>query len=272
MAGLFNRVSERGQRYVECGYDLDLSFIKPQVIAMSFPSISKGHSNDITKFLEDKYAGHFKIYNLCTESYDTGRFQHSVASYPFKAQYPPPIELIQAFCQDMDEWLNADDDNVAVVHCRDGLGSTGTMVCSYLLHNGAFDSAKEVLKFFGEARAQNKEGVSIPSQRRYVHYYGHLLKNGLQYHPKTVLLQSIKLIGIPNILSFTPSFTVTVQKVKTHTSKVYNHIKKTDGFVELILPQKLPLCGDVKVDFFHQSVKKKRSLHFGSTHFSSTYA
>ncbi|XP_065908611.1 putative tyrosine-protein phosphatase TPTE isoform X2 [Dysidea avara] len=244
---------------------------------MSFPSrrresVSKGHSNEISRFLEDKYPGHFKIYNLCVESYDSSRFQYRVASYPFEAHNPPSIELIQVFCQDMDEWLNADDDNVAVVHCKDGLGRTGTMVCSYLLHNGVFDGAKEVLQFFGEARAQNKEGVSVPSQRRYVRYYGYLLNNNLQYHPKTVLLQSIKLIGIPNVLSFTPYFTVTLQKVKMYTSKVYNHIKKSDAFAELMLPQELPLCGDVKVEFFHQSIigqKEKLFTFWFNTFFTN---
>ena len=31
------------------------------------------------------------------------------------------------------------------------------------------------------------------------------------------------------------------------------HIKRTDTNAELLLPQELPLCGDVKVEFFHQS-------------------
>ena len=29
-------------------------------------------------------------------------------------------------------------------------------------------------------------------------YYGHLLRNGLEYSPKTVLLKAIRLEGIPN--------------------------------------------------------------------------
>jgi len=31
------------------------------------------------------------------------------------------------------------------------------------------------------------------------------------------------------------------------------HIKRTDTNAELLLPQELPLCGDVKVEFFHQA-------------------
>ena len=42
------------------------------------------------------------------------------------------------------------------------------------------------------------QGVTIPSQRRYVQYYGHLMRNSLDYSPKTVLLKAIRLEGIPN--------------------------------------------------------------------------
>ena len=258
MAGLFTRAAERGIRYVEDGYDLDLSYIKPRIIAISFPVRrleSASSKNEISRFLEDKYRGHYKIYNLCTESYDTSRFQQRVTRFPVDIHSPPPFKLIQMFCQDMDEWLDADDENVAIVHCGDGLGRTGTMVCSYLLHNGAFDSAKEVLQFFGEARAQNKEGVSVPSQRRYVQYCEYLLKNKLQYCPKVALLRSFKLICIPSGLggTFTPYFTITLRKFKVYTSQLYTNIKQTDTYVELHLPREIQIYGDVKVEFFHQS-------------------
>ena len=42
------------------------------------------------------------------------------------------------------------------------------------------------------------QGVTIPSQRRYVQYYGHLMRNGLEYSPKTILLKAIRLEGVPN--------------------------------------------------------------------------
>ena len=43
------------------------------------------------------------------------------------------------------------------------------------------------------------QGVTIPSQRRWVQYYGHLMRNCLEYSPRTVLLKAIRLQGMPNM-------------------------------------------------------------------------
>ena len=91
------------------------------------------------------------------------------------------------------------------------------MICAYLLHDRLFDNTTDALQFYGEARTQNAkvrtlrslwiklleynllQGVTIPSQRRYVQYYGHLLRNNLTYSPKTVLLKALRFINVPSI-------------------------------------------------------------------------
>ena len=47
------------------------------------------------------------------------------------------------------------------------------------------------------------QGVTIPSQRRYVQYYGHLIRNNLLYTPKTMLLKAMRFEGIPAVASGT---------------------------------------------------------------------
>jgi protein-tyrosine phosphatase len=60
---------------------------------------------------------------------------------------------------------------VAVVHCKAGKGRSGTVACSYLISQEGWGRS-EALKRFTERRmrAGFGEGVSIPSQLRYVRY------------------------------------------------------------------------------------------------------
>lgn len=83
--------------------------------------------------------------------------------------------MIRDFCGHVDKWLAADVKNVAAIHCKAGKGRTGTMICCYLLYCGAMKTSADVLEFYGVRRTYNGHGVTIPSQRRYVHYFGESL-------------------------------------------------------------------------------------------------
>jgi len=49
------------------------------------------------------------------------------------------------------------------------------------------------------------QGVTIPSQRRYVQYYGRLIKNGLCYKPSTLLLWQVRFHTTPTVYNGTCS-------------------------------------------------------------------
>lgn len=46
------------------------------------------------------------------------------------------------FCDDVRAWLSADEKNVIAVHCKGGKGRTGTMICTWLIHNELFEEAE----------------------------------------------------------------------------------------------------------------------------------
>ena len=73
------------------------------------------------------------------------------------------------------------------------------MICAYLLQKKFFNSVKESLDYYGDARTSNKKGVTIPSQRRYVYYYGHYLKHNLVYTPTTLLIAGFIMETVPSI-------------------------------------------------------------------------
>lgn len=265
-------VSKNKRRYRSEGFDLDLTYICPNIIAMGFPAerlegIYRNNIDDVVRFLDQKHGDRYKVYNLCSERmYDASRFYGRVAHFPFDDHSPPRFELIRPFCLDVDRWLVQHKANVAVVHCKAGKGRTGVMICAYLLHRDRCKDADEALRYYSIARTMDEKGVTIPSQIRYVQYYGQLVVNNLEYKPRVLLLRAIRFVTVPSVSNGTcsPCFVVRHPRVKHFTSAVYDKANKGDPYIDMVLDNPVVLCGDFVIEFFSRTkmMKKERLFQF----------
>ncbi|XP_054168001.1 phosphatidylinositol 3,4,5-trisphosphate 3-phosphatase and dual-specificity protein phosphatase PTEN-like [Oppia nitens] len=275
-------VSKNKIRYRSDGFDLDLSYISRNIIAMGFPADTierfyRNPINDVVRFFETKHKDRYRIYNLCAERqrrYDTSKFQCRVnESFTFQDHNPPPFEILKPFCEDVHKWLSQDKNNVIAIHCKAGKGRTGVMICAYLIHAGECNitdetgstfkitGADKALEYYGRHRTHDMKGVTIPSQKRYVYYYEELVKKGLDYKATSLRLMSIDLTTIPNVNSgqfvlICEIIQLPKQKLKTFEIEV----KKSLKLLNYTIPDELVFRGDIKIEFFIKRQLSKEKL------------
>uniref|UniRef100_A0A8C4R5K9 Phosphatidylinositol 3,4,5-trisphosphate 3-phosphatase and dual-specificity protein phosphatase PTEN n=1 Tax=Eptatretus burgeri TaxID=7764 RepID=A0A8C4R5K9_EPTBU len=270
-------VSKNKRRHQEDGFNLDLTYICPNIIAMGYPAekwegVYRNNIDDVCR-----------SHHLMTSVSCLPTHLLIVAEYPFDDHNPPKLGLIPTFCADMDNWLGQNSQNVAAIHCKAGKGRAGLMICAYLLHNRRFSSALEALDFYAQARTHDKKGVTIPSQRRYVHYYSYLVTHNATYEARPVLLHRICFHTLPMFSSgnCAPSFVVykehlklltwegTVQRENADREGERNRGRDCMQFL-CHLQSPLPLCDDVKFALFFVHLKEKMFQFWINTFFLHT--
>jgi len=178
-------VSKKKRRFVRDGFNLDLSYITPNIIAMGFPStgteaVYRNNMADVQRFFKEKHPKNFWIYNLCIEKgreYDPRKFDERVTRRGFHDHNPCPFEMIEPFCKEVKEFFNENPKGVAAIHCKAGKGRTGFLIACYLIYTNPWFTADRALRFFAVKRTKNQKGVTIPSQRRYVGYFDRMLRD-----------------------------------------------------------------------------------------------
>lgn len=234
---------------------------------MGFPAekvegLFRNHIDEVFRFLETNHKNHYRIYNLCSERhYDHDRFHGRVAEFPFEDHNPPMIETIGPFCDDVDNWLNMHQKNVVAIHCKAGKGRTGVMICAFLVHSHRALTSQDALKMYAQYRTSDSKGVTIPSQRRYVEYYGHLVSVGpALYSPIRLNPTKILFFPPPPILCGSSStfYLVIYQNRKEGLKTIFKseplEVKKNNPSFDFAFKQPLNISGDVKFEF--KSVEK----------------
>ena len=252
-------VSQDKNRFCFDGFDLDLTYITPRIIAMGLPSTSyealyRNDMNDVLNFFNERHAEHYKVYNLCEEKQYPPNIFYKQGYFPFQDHEAPPLNLIRPFCEDAKKFLDEDQKNVVAIHCLAGKGRTGTLISCLLLYVGEFDTAADCLKYYGLMRVDNGKGVTVPSQIRYVFYFEQILKNNIQ-NPiifKKLCIKKIRMVTVPAF----SKITFVVENKVDGKNNVFNYTKKENieenaTFIDYELGDEgFIVCGDVKILFF----------------------
>ena len=118
-------------------------------------------------------------------------FPGRCASFAFEDHNPAFLHVVEDFCCDVEAFLQAHPENIAVIHCKAGRGRTGFMISCLLLYLGVVSTADEAIRRFTEKRVkQGTTALNNPSQIRFVHYWEELLR--LKFHHNGMLARPIE--------------------------------------------------------------------------------
>eukprot|EP01028_Stygiella_incarcerata_P001825 TRINITY_DN1339_c0_g1_i1.p1 TRINITY_DN1339_c0_g1~~TRINITY_DN1339_c0_g1_i1.p1 ORF type:complete len:366 (-),score=56.10 TRINITY_DN1339_c0_g1_i1:699-1796(-) len=263
-------VSGDKTRFRDSEFDLDLTYITPNLIAMAFPAsgiqtLWRNPSSEVAAFLKKYHRDSFLIVNLSEIPYDATVFEGRVVEFGFPDHHNPPIEFLARICRYMHDFLKESPSNVVLVHCLAGRGRTGTVIASYLTFSGAFDNGSEALELFAQRRSHVGKGVRQPSQRRYVQYYSELLA-GREPDPSRLRLDVIRLYSIPRFDSSTSGCTPQIEVLTAPTqerpslllcrTQPKESYMPWDGIAEIQIGAVLPPNSDIYIRGYH--VKGRR--------------
>jgi phosphatidylinositol-3,4,5-trisphosphate 3-phosphatase/dual-specificity protein phosphatase PTEN len=193
-------------RHPEAG--LDLCYVTENIIATSGPSGTypqvayRNPLKDLVKFLDSKHKDNWAIWEFRAEGtgYPDSEVYNRIWHYPWPDHHPPPFALVPLIMGSMRKWLKEEnaEGRVAVVHCKAGKGRSGTISCSYLISEEGW-SPEDAMKRFTERRMRPGfgNGISIPSQRRWITYVNRWAQSGKKpYVDRPVEIVEVHIWGL----------------------------------------------------------------------------
>ncbi|EDV26470.1 uncharacterized protein TRIADDRAFT_54505 [Trichoplax adhaerens] len=271
VSNLIRRIIARGKyRYIGDSYDLDLTYITDRIIVMSIPgegihALYRNKIEDVVGLLNHKHGKKYIVFNLSTETYDFNKFDNQVLEFGWPDHTAPPLERLCSICKSMKSWLESDDENVVVVHCKGGKGRTGVVIAAYLQYSKVCSTPEAALEVFKMKRFHNKNGgVTQPSQIRYVGYFHDFISGKMNLHKSPVYLRQVVIHGVPNYEHKGCRPYVTI--MDNHSEHPYETetqiITERDTTIRFNFPHNFKLFGDVIVRCYHRKSRASPEIIF----------
>ena len=193
--------------------DLDLCYVTSRIITVSHPTKSPflpdppqtsnphHHLHSLANLLNSKHHQQYMVWNVSEVAYDYSPFGNMVMEFNFPGHPAPPLGVLVKVCTSVENWLESDPQNVAVIHCLTGQGRTAAIVSSILSWcpgNPSFPSPLDALLYMSNVKKMHINELTIPSQRRYLRYFSNILE-GVKPCTRPVLLKRVLMSKAPNI-------------------------------------------------------------------------
>ncbi|KAF2435474.1 phosphatases II, partial [Tothia fuscella] len=185
--------------------NLDLCYVTDHIIATSGPSGSfpkrayRNPLDQLIKFLDSQHKDNWAIWEFRAEGtgYPDEAVYNRIWHYPWPDHHPPPFGLIPNMMASMRDWLKGAEGRVVVVHCKAGKGRSGTASCSYLVSEEGWEVQKAIDNFTDKRMKPGwGQGVSIPSQLRWLSYVDRWTNGGKMYVERKVEVTEIHVYGL----------------------------------------------------------------------------
>jgi protein-tyrosine phosphatase len=194
---------------VEALRDAEVVYVTDRIITMSHPAMASSVHPAITgerklaaigHLLQRRHDGRFLIFNLSEVEYDVEILNDQVMMFSFPGSPSPPLGLLLKLLLSMENWMKADDRNVAVVHCLTGKGRTSTVLAAFLCWMGeaGFGDIHAALAYIAKCKQMKPDELTIPSQRRYASYFKNML-DGVRPSQPPLLLKRIIMSEAPRV-------------------------------------------------------------------------
>ncbi len=99
-------------------------------------------------------------------------------------------------CTSIESWLAADEENVAVIHCLNGMGRTAIIISCFLAWVGHTPSPQYGLEWMADCKVIPIDKLTVPSQRRYLQYFSDVL-DGQRPSDQTLILKHVIMNSVP---------------------------------------------------------------------------
>ncbi|XP_057700886.1 tensin-2-like isoform X2 [Corythoichthys intestinalis] len=249
------------EQVMERHYDIDLTYITERIISVFFmPELEElryhKELQEMATMLKSKHQDKFLLLNLSEKRHDITRLIPKVQDFGWPDLHAPPLDRICTVCKAMETWLNADPNNVAVLHCKGNKGKTGVIVAAYMHYSKISAGADQALTTLAMRKfCEDKVSSSLqPSQNRYIYYFGGLLSGAIKMNSSPLFLHQILIPSTPTFQTggYFPFLKIYQSLQLIYTSCVYDTQTSRSRKLCVTMEPALLLKGDIMVKCYHR--------------------